>query len=89
MIEGYNLIRSDHPSNVKRVGVCIYYKESLAVCIVNITSLTECLVFEVTIQNKKGFVAVVFRSPSQSTSEFESFLSGLEDLLDNALCSKS
>ena len=34
-------------------------------------------------------VAVVYRSPSQSTSEFESFLSGLEDLLSNVLCSKS
>ena len=40
-------------------------------------------------QNKKGHVAVVDRSPSQSTSEFESFFSGLEDLLSNALCSKS
>ena len=84
MIEGYNLIRSDHPSNTKRGGVCIYCKEPLAVHIVNIISLSECLVREVTIQNKKGYVAVVYRS-----SEFESFLSGMEDLLSNALCSKS
>ena len=89
IIKGYNLIRSDHPSNIKRGGVCINYKKSLAVRTINITSLTECLVCEVTIQNKKGYVAVVYRSPSQSTSEFESFLSGLEDLLSNALCSKS
>ena len=27
-IAGYNLIRSDHPSNKKRGGVCIYYKNS-------------------------------------------------------------
>ena len=53
MIEGYNLIRSDHPSNTNRDGVCIYYKESLAVCIANITSLTEWLVCEVTIQKKR------------------------------------
>ena len=85
MIEGYNLIRSDHPSNNKRGGVCIYYIESLALRIVNITSLTECLVCEVTMQNKKGCVTVVYRSPSQSTSEFESFLSGWEDLLSNVL----
>ena len=26
---GYNLLRADHPSNTKRGGVCIYYKESL------------------------------------------------------------
>ena len=74
---------------IPREVVCIYHKESLVVRIVNITSLTEYLVCEVTIQNKKGYVAVVYRSPSQSTSEFESFLSGLEDLLSNALCSKS
>ena len=53
MLEGYNLIQSDHPSNTKRSGVCIYYKESLAVCLVDITSLPEYLVHEVTIQNKK------------------------------------
>ena len=34
MIEGYNLIQSDHPSNTKRGCVCIYY-ESLAVHIFN------------------------------------------------------
>ena len=26
-MEGYNLIRADHPNNVKKGGVCIYYKE--------------------------------------------------------------
>ena len=26
-IDGYNLIRSDHPSNLKIGGVCIYFKE--------------------------------------------------------------
>ena len=27
-IDGYNLLRSDHSSNTKRGGVCIYYKKS-------------------------------------------------------------
>ena len=58
MLDGYNLIRSDHPSNTKKGGVCIYYKESLAVHLVDTTSLPECLVCEITIQNKKGYVAV-------------------------------
>ena len=89
MMEGYYFIRSDHPGNTNRGGVCIYYKESLAVRVVNITSLTECLICEVTMQNKKGYAVVVYRSPSQSTYEFESFLSGLEDLLSNIICSKS
>ena len=34
-------------------------------------------------RGEKGYVTVVYRSPSQSTSEFESFLSVLEDLLNN------
>ena len=89
MLDGYKLIRSDHPSNTKRGVVCIYYKESLVVCLVDITSLPECLVCEVTIQNKKGYVAVMYRSPSQSSIEFESFLSGFEDMLSSILFSKS
>ena len=92
MLDGYKLIRSDHPSNTKRGVVCIYYKESLVVCLVDITSLPECLVCEVTIQNKKGYVAVMYRSPSQSrilNIEFESFISGFEDMLSSILFSKS
>ena len=89
MLDGYKLIRSDHPSNTKRGVVCIYYKESLVVCLVDITSLPECLVCEVTIQNKKGYVAVMYRSPSQSSIEFESFLSGFEVMLSSILFSKS
>ena len=45
------------------------------------TSLPECLTCEVTIQNKKGYVAAMYRSPNQSNMEFESFLSGFEDML--------
>ena len=28
-IDGYNLIRADHPSDSKVVGVCIYYKKHI------------------------------------------------------------
>ena len=28
-IKRYSMIRADHPSNTKKWGVCIYYKESL------------------------------------------------------------
>ena len=34
-IEGYQLVRSDHPDNIKRGGVCIYYKESIPVRVIN------------------------------------------------------
>ena len=35
-IEGYNLVRADHPNDVKRVGVCIYYRESLPVKVISL-----------------------------------------------------
>ena len=76
----------DHPSTTKRSGVCFYSKESLAARVVNI--FNWMLSFEITIQNKEGYVDFVYRS-SQSTSKFESFLSGLEDLLSNILCPES
>ena len=35
-IDGYKLVRADHPGNVKRGGVCVYFKESLPVkCLSN------------------------------------------------------
>ena len=43
-MEGYNLIQSDHPSSTKRGGVRIYYREFLAVRVVNIAFLNEYLV---------------------------------------------
>ena len=30
-IPGYNLLHADHPSNTKRRGVCIYYKDHLPI----------------------------------------------------------
>ena len=30
-IDGNNLVCADHPNDIKRGGVCIYYKESLPV----------------------------------------------------------
>ena len=71
VLDYYNLIWSDHPSNTKRGGVCIYYKESFAVHLVDITSLLECQACEVTKQNKKGYVAVMYRSPSQNSIELK------------------
>lgn len=58
-ILGYSLTRADHPSNTKRSGVCIYCKESLAVRVVDIAYLSECVFCEATIQNKRGYITIV------------------------------
>ena len=43
--------------------------------------LSECLTLELTISNKKSYVATLYRSPSQTSDEFDSFISHLEKLL--------
>ena len=75
-LDGYNLLRADCPSNSKQGGVCIFYKETLGVFIVK--SLDE-----VSIQNSKGYVGVVYRSPSQNSFEFENFLSNFDKVLSD------
>ena len=65
-IDGYNLVRPDHPNNIKRGGVCIYYKESLAVRVISLPDFKEALFLEMTDNNKKIIVSVIYRSPSQN-----------------------
>ena len=51
-ISGDNLIRSDHPSNNKRGGVCIYYKNFLPLRVLSIQYLQEYINFELNIGGK-------------------------------------
>ena len=82
-IDGYNLVRADHPDNIKRGGVCIYYKESLPVRVISLPYLKEGLVLEMNDNNKKMIVSVIYRSPSQNNCEFHSFLLNFEQLLSH------
>ena len=81
-IEGYNIVGADHPSNHKKGGVCIYYKKSLAIQLIRFNFLKECLLCEVTFDNKKGCITVLYRSLSQRNSEFDNFLSGFNNMLN-------
>ena len=42
-------MHSDYPSNSKRGGVCIYYKETLPVRVINVNYWNECVRFELII----------------------------------------
>ena len=88
-IDGYDLICSDHPNDIKRGGICIYYKESLPVRAINIPYLKETLLLEMTCNNKKMIVPVIYCSPSQNNCEFDSFLRSVERLLSDIKKSKS
>ena len=82
-INGYKLIRMDHPLNTKRNGICMYYKESSVVKMINVSYLQECLLYEVMIDNIRGCIALIYRPPNQNSLEFQHFLSGFEQLLIN------
>ena len=51
-LPGYNLVRADHPSNTKKGGVCIYFKNSLPLKVLDIQLLQECINFEIKIADK-------------------------------------
>lgn len=77
--DGYNLIRLDHPSDLKKGEVCIYYKEHIPlikrddICIMD-----NSLVTEICSQNEKltyiyRFLTYIYRSLSQNHDEFQNF----------------
>ena len=82
-INGYNLLCADHPNDTKRGGVCIYYKESLPVGVINLSYFEKALFLEMTYHNKKVIVSVIYHSPCQSINEFDLFLSDLEKLVSD------
>ena len=82
VISWYNLIRSDHPSNTKRGGVCLYYKNYLPLRVLNISYLKECLNFELKIGDKSCNFIALYRSPSQSQDDFETFSDNFEMTLE-------
>ena len=57
-IDVYNLIRSDHPSDSKKGGVCVYCKKHIPLILRDdINALDNCLVTEIRSQNEQCFLA--------------------------------
>ena len=83
-IQNYELLRCDHPSNSRRGGVCLYYRDHLSVIQKpHLTTLDECLVCEVISGSKKLILCLLYRSPSQNSDEFEVFKDKLEETFNN------
>ena len=81
-IDGYALYKSNHPQNVKRGGVGLYVRDSLPSKLrPDLAVLPECISLEVQIHRKKYFFVVLYRSPSQTQSEFDTFILKFELLL--------
>ena len=68
-----NVFRSDHLSNIKCRGACLYYKNYLPLRVLNISYLKECLNFELKTDNKSCRFFALYRLPSQFQDNFVTF----------------
>ena len=81
-------MRSDHPSNTKIGGVCMFHKDYLSVIRRDdLCALSECIVTEIKVEKKSIFFTCNYKSPSQAPDEFENYcqifhltLSNIDDL---------
>ena len=71
---------------MKRGGVCLYFKDSLAIKQrKDLQILDECIISELTIGREKVPFVVVYRSPSQNAESFyflETFELAIQNLKD-------
>ena len=88
-LPGYNLVRTDNPTNTKRGGVCIYYHNSLPLKVIDIQFLNECINFEIRIGGKLCSFLCLCRSPSQTRDIFETFADNFDLTLDTIVNKKS
>ena len=62
-INGYSILKADHPSNSKQGGFCIYYKQSLPLM------RRKTTVKQSSVNNKTCLLTCFYRSPSQDHDE--------------------
>ena len=74
---------------MKRLGVCLYYKENLLLRHIKTEYFPQCLLCRISIQNQNGYLGVTYRSLSQNKNEFREFLTNFERLLNHAKQLKS
>ena len=85
MLENYTFMSCNSPSNTRRGGVGLFYKNDLPVKIRTDLSFEESIVIEVVFGRKNVFLTVIYKSPSycHGTPEFELFLNNIEALYEN------
>ena len=92
-LNGFLLIRKDLPPGNTHGGVMIYYKNSLALRHrPDLENQTNTLVCEVSVDQKKIFVSVIYRKFGQTKTEFDTFALNLDLMCknikdENPLCS--
>ena len=75
-IPAYYLERTDLPANTKRDGVCIYFRKSVPLRVL------EIQFYEMRLADKVCRCIFICGSPNQSPQEYETFADSLELSLD-------
>ena len=60
-VDGYNIIMLDYQHKQKRGGFCIYFKEQLKLKQIISPNFSECILCEILMGNKIGYIAVTYR----------------------------
>ena len=68
------MIRSEHPSNSKREGVAIYYKNFLPLKLIDVNYFSESVLFQLQISFQICNFISLYRSSSETADDFDSFL---------------
>lgn len=83
------MIRCDFPGNIKRGGVCVYYKEGLPLTRRDdISNFDQCVVCEIKVKKSKCFVSCMYRSQNESEEEREMFCQKFETTCHNMALEK-
>ena len=83
VLNGYKLVTGDNPSDLKRGGVCIYFKKSLPIKVLKVTNLRECLVCELSLNCRRSYIVSLYCSPSKSSDEYDHFINTFEQLISH------
>ena len=84
MLEIYNFVSCNNPSNTRR-GVNLFHKNDLPIKIKSDLSFDESIVAEVVFGRKNIFSTVIYKRPSycEGSPQFELFLNNFETLYEN------
>ena len=72
------LVRSDHLSNNKQGGVCVYFISALSIWALSISTLHECINVEITIDGKLCNLLCLYRSSNKNMKTLKTFVKNLE-----------
>ena len=77
----WQLATAGNPSDLKKGGICTYFRETLPIKMLNITDLQECFICETSLNGPSSYIVSLYRSLSQSSEVYDHFVKTYEQLI--------